>query len=162
MIIFYLIQNTSGANRPLSARKPRIREKQKFTPRTLPRLRGVCQKLGSFYPKKTQAPGKRPDLCVLLVLGLKQTQRKGFITIHYQSSQFLTLQLIIIINKDNQPLQITNIISLITIRCKQVQCGPPDISWCLNRINCSYKHHKAQLLELCPPTQLSRFLTSHS
>ena len=60
MAIFYLIQNTSGAKGALSARKPRIRENQKFASRTLPRLRGVCWKLGSFYPKNIgsrQAPG---------------------------------------------------------------------------------------------------------
>ena len=31
MVIFYLIQNTSGAKGPLSARKARIRENRKFT-----------------------------------------------------------------------------------------------------------------------------------
>ena len=40
MVIFYLIENTSGAKGPLSPRKPRIRENQKFTSRTLPRLCG--------------------------------------------------------------------------------------------------------------------------
>ena len=53
MVIFYLIQNTSGAKGPLSARKPRIRENQKFTSRTLPRLRGGLLKTRVVLPEKT-------------------------------------------------------------------------------------------------------------
>ena len=43
-VVFYLMKNTSGAKGRLSARKPRIRENQKFTPRTLPfhNFVGVC------------------------------------------------------------------------------------------------------------------------
>ena len=53
MVIFYLIENTSGAKGPLSPRKPRIRENQKFTSRTLPRLRGGLLKTRVFLHEKT-------------------------------------------------------------------------------------------------------------
>jgi hypothetical protein len=53
MVLFYLIQNTSGAKGPLSARKPRIRENQKFTSRTLPRLRGGLLKTRVVLPEET-------------------------------------------------------------------------------------------------------------
>ena len=52
MVIFYLIENTSGAKGPLSPRKPRIRENQKFTSRTLPRLRGGLLKNSGLFTRK--------------------------------------------------------------------------------------------------------------
>ena len=52
------MQSTSGAKRPLSARKPRIRENQKFTPRTLPRLRGGLLKTRVVLPEKNIGSGQ--------------------------------------------------------------------------------------------------------
>ena len=52
MVIFYLIQNTSGAKGPLSAKKPRIRENQIFTSRTFPRLRKGLLKTPVILPEK--------------------------------------------------------------------------------------------------------------
>ena len=52
-ILWKIHENTSGARGPLSARKPRIRENQKFTPRTLPRLRGGLLKTRVVLPEKT-------------------------------------------------------------------------------------------------------------
>ena len=58
MVIFFLIPNASGAKGPLSARKPRIRENQKFTSRTLPRLRGGLLKTRVVLPEKNIGSGQ--------------------------------------------------------------------------------------------------------
>ena len=52
MVIFYLIQNTSGVKGPPSARKARIRETRILRPRTLPRLsRGLLKTRGALPEK---------------------------------------------------------------------------------------------------------------
>ena len=52
MVVLYLIQNTSGAKGPLSARRARIRENQTFTSRTLPRLCRGLLKTRVVLPRK--------------------------------------------------------------------------------------------------------------